>query len=544
MALQRTMLGGLLLLVACALGAYAALSGVTARAIRDFPSLKVAVGSSGRAPTPSLAITGAAAVSAGNPSSSASDRPEPGAPTGKQVGSDALDAAFAARGVVPQADVAVEGSALVADVRLEAPRMIERLKTMVPANLKIEPEINASLYAVSYQFDGRILSEPSPAGRVRGIVRRGDRIAAFDTVQGTGCPGGSWIRVAGGFVCTTDGFTPSRSGESAHYQKAPDMYSPLPFDYAMVRNQRAPRMSRVPTAAEEAELRAFQNDPTAKRPEALSLSLVGDVFVAVDDLEQGEAGSYWRTVWGHYVREEDVELQPMPVMSGEILGHRADGSQGLKLPLAFVFGEDRPLYQVEGESIEPIGTAAKYARFEVVEEVEIDGKAYVVDDEGRALERDAVRVARVSDAPSDVPAGRQWIHVDLDQQTLVAYEGRRPVFATLIASGKPGYDTPAGLFRVQNKHLSITMSGDDPKDGHYEVEEVPWTMFYYEGFALHGAYWHDDFGKVRSHGCTNIAPIDARWLYYWTSPKVPEGWYAVRSRLGTYVSFTRAKQES
>jgi lipoprotein-anchoring transpeptidase ErfK/SrfK len=142
-------------------------------------------------------------------------------------------------------------------------------------------------------------------------------------------------------------------------------------------------------------------------------------------------------------------------------------------------------------------------------------------------------------APSGVPDEAKWVHVDLSEQTLVAYEGARPVYVTVISSGKEGYEPPTGLFQVQQKYISTTMNATDPIDGFYEVEEVPWTLYYHGGYALHGAYWHTDFGKVRSHGCTNIAPVDARWIYYWSDPEVPPAWHAVRFQPDTtWVYFT------
>ena len=146
---------------------------------------------------------------------------------------------------------------------------------------------------------------------------------------------------------------------------------------------------------------------------------------------------------------------------------------------------------------------------------------------------------RPTERPSGVPANGKWIHVDLSEQTLVAYEGDKPVYATVISSGKEGYEPPTGLYQVQQKYISTTMNATDPIDGFYEVEEVPWTLYYHGGYALHGAYWHTDFGKVRSHGCTNIAPVDARWLYYWSEPEVPSAWHAVRFQPETtWVHFT------
>ena len=78
-----------------------------------------------------------------------------------------------------------------------------------------------------------------------------------------------------------------------------------------------------------------------------------------------------------------------------------------------------------------------------------------------------------------------------------------------------------------------------PTDGSYDIDQVPYTMYYWGSLALHGAYWHDDFGKVRSHGCTNLPPHDARWLFRWASPTLPHGWHGrVRAR-GPHVYMTR-----
>ncbi|MDH5490613.1 MAG: L,D-transpeptidase [Myxococcales bacterium] len=415
---------------------------------------------------------------------------------------------------------------------LRAPSFEAQALALRPEAAVDREDPEASLYASAYQYDARIFSAPSAQARLRGIVRRGHRIEASRkaTAARSGCPGGEWFEVEGGYVCSSDGFAISRSPDSEHYQKRARTEDPLPFRYGLIANAGAPRFHRLPSAP---ELLALAADPE-NAPDVVQRRMVGDYFVALDRLEEGEGGRYWRTVRGHYVRESDVQLQSTPSMTGEALTER-----GLEGGLAFVFGEERPLYRVVDAEIVETGRAEKYARFYVDRLLERGEERWVVDAQGRALRREHVRIARSRERPASIPAGVHWIHVDFDEQTLVAYEGARPVFATLVASGKEGYDTPSGIFRIQNKHISITMQGSDPIDGRYEVEEVPWSMFYYEGFALHGAYWHDDFGKVRSHGCTNLAPVDARWLYYWTTPGTPAGWHAVRARLGTWLALTR-----
>lgn len=139
--------------------------------------------------------------------------------------------------------------------------------------------------------------------------------------------------------------------------------------------------------------------------------------------------------------------------------------------------------------------------------------------------------------PSDVGPDERWIDVDLTRQQLVAFEGRRPVFATLISSGRRNpYDaerdfaTPTGTFRVREKHVTTTMDGDVASDGPYSIEDVPWVMYYQGSYAIHGAFWHDSFGNVRSHGCVNLSPEDARTLFNWTEPQLPAGWHGVFSK--------------
>ena len=73
---------------------------------------------------------------------------------------------------------------------------------------------------------------------------------------------------------------------------------------------------------------------------------------------------------------------------------------------------------------------------------------------------------------------------------------------------------------------------------HYVLEDVPWVQFFDQAVALHGAFWHQEFGHIHSHGCVNLAPIDARWLYAFTSPHLPLGWSAVyptKTEPGTVV---------
>ena len=117
----------------------------------------------------------------------------------------------------------------------------------------------------------------------------------------------------------------------------------------------------------------------------------------------------------------------------------------------------------------------------------------------------------------------QWIDVDLGEQTLVAYRGGRAVFATMVSSGR-STATPRGNYPVWAKVASMTMANQAYEDKPYMVQGVPWVLLFQGHNALHGAYWHDRFGNKKSHGCVNLAPHDARWMFEWTGPRLPRGW--------------------
>ncbi len=111
----------------------------------------------------------------------------------------------------------------------------------------------------------------------------------------------------------------------------------------------------------------------------------------------------------------------------------------------------------------------------------------------------------------------KWVSVDLYEQVAIAYEGETPVYATLISSGLADWPTNEGLFHIYVRYPRAIMSGGFDQPDFYYLEEVPWTMYFDEDIALHGAYWHDGFGYRRSHGCVNMSITDAHWLYEFTA---------------------------
>jgi hypothetical protein len=353
-------------------------------------------------------------------------------------------------------------------------------------------------------------------------LRRGDVVPARPAKTDRTCydhgATGAWYEIPGGFICSTSGFEiATRLDPLEPPQRRPAVNMPLPFRYARIVKKGAPRWGRRPRASELGACDGLtRGDPT---PSGVIECMWDDFFVALDRREEVDGVELFRTVYGEYVRVADTKILETPPLVGERLESEAD------LPIAFIHGAD----EVElfcGDTPKPCGTAERYARFRPEGYAALEGGKYVRGPDGALVPAENVRVVRSRGRPPGVQPGESWVHIDLASQFFVAYEGDQPVYTSLISSGKPGHDTPTGLYRVQRKYLSKIMRGHDPKEGIYHVEEVPWTTYYYGSYAVHGAYWHNTFGAVRSHGCTNVAPADARWLYYWGEPELKPQFHA------------------
>ena len=111
-----------------------------------------------------------------------------------------------------------------------------------------------------------------------------------------------------------------------------------------------------------------------------------------------------------------------------------------------------------------------------------------------------------------VYAEGRWIEVDISDQRVSAYEGEERIKDFTVSTGTSAHPTVLGQFRVYVKHTATPMSGPG-----YYLPGVPYTMYFYKGYALHGTYWHDNFGTPMSHGCVNLRTPEAEWLFNFAS---------------------------
>ena len=158
----------------------------------------------------------------------------------------------------------------------------------------------------------------------------------------------------------------------------------------------------------------------------------------------------------------------------------------------------------------------RYTRVYIFSTVAVDGYNWYQIGQNQWVHQFKVAKILPVSRPAEVDT-HKWVSVDLYEQVAIAYEGERPVFATLISSGLEEWPTNEGIFHVYVRFTRTLMSGSYNLPDFYYLQEVPWTMYFDDQIGLHGAYWHDGFGFRRSHGCVNMAVADAHWLFNWAT---------------------------
>jgi hypothetical protein len=171
-------------------------------------------------------------------------------------------------------------------------------------------------------------------------------------------------------------------------------------------------------------------------------------------------------------------------------------------------GTDQPL---TGRTVE------RFQIVQIFDSVEVGGWTwYQIGPEDWIEQRRLAKVVPDTSRPEGVESNR-WISINLHEQTLVVYEDGEMIYATMVSSGLDGWWTQPGVFQVYKKLANDPMSGAFTADrsDYYYLEDVPWILYFDEARAIHGAYWHNGYGYPRSHGCVNISPVDADWVFNW-----------------------------
>lgn len=447
-----------------------------------------------------------------------------------------------------------------------------------------------------------IYTKPTTAADKLGYLRAGASLPTGKTAVGFDqCPGGWYAVAPKGFACAGSGATLDSNDPIVRATLAhpPEFARKLPYIYGTVRKP-GPVYARLPSDAELAEAepglaerierwltadgeigasyaqqvwlgnagqppdpRQAWNDRTTDTLPQWLLDPSGLPSIhrnprdpgqlIIDRMRPRVGYSFLETFFWHgrrYGLSTELEVLPVdrlrPIQGSEF--HGFELGKGLALPIAIVRHPNAHYYVYQSSSNhvledsvapyrQPVALTGKNNFFNGVLHYETQDGKWLSD-------RQASRLDPVKKPPGWAVQGEKWIDVNITKQTLVLYEGTKPVYATLVSTGEAGLEDPEhttatrrGIFRIHTKHVSTTMASDELGE-EFELRDVPYVQYFdKQGYALHGAYWHDRFGVPKSHGCINLAPEDARRIFHWTEPRVPEGWHGALSPLKGTILF-------
>jgi hypothetical protein len=371
-----------------------------------------------------------------------------------------------------------------------------------------------------------VVDKPAKDAKTLGYLRAGATLArSKDPVTSEGCPGGWFAVRPRGLVCAGDTATLNLSHPSLAAMKTPPkLDAPLPYSY--VRATAATRLfewdrGKGAVVREAGKLRRWSGlavigswDAMSPEGKMLHLSLLPD---------------------GHFVAASDTRPAEPSAFKGVDLGADA------RLPVSFVVKHGVRKWHLDGETaekknlLEPMTAVPLTGKFRTV-----GGEIYWATADGKYVRHKDMTVVRKRDAYPDFASGDQkWIDVSVVTGTLVAYEGKKAVFATLVCPGQDRFGDPKstastqlGTHSIAGKQITTSKPGTKPFSDETDLQDVPWALELSSGQMMHGAYWHDRFGVEYGPGNLQVAPSDAARLFAWADPQLPEGWHGVGAAEG------------
>jgi hypothetical protein len=447
-----------------------------------------------------------------------------------------------------------------------------------PSSMReLDPIVDPDHLLVAIARETMIYEHPTFKAHKIGYLRAGAQVRRDAEPAGYGgCKLGFYHIMPEGYVCAGPTATLDPNHPVAQFSRVrPDRSAAMPYRYGRSLYPTPPFYTRLPSKPEQ-----IREEPElAQHVEANTASVWRDAPSDPTPLFL-QGGGEAPTLFGHghdagqltigravanssfallaifdrdgrrFGLTTDMSLLPLDRMKPVVAStfHGIALTDGVTLPVVFVRAHSAFLYS--GSPTTGLAIARPLGFREAVpvsgRSRTLAGLTYLETTTGDWLrDENLVRVDKMPDSPGWVKPGRTWIHVSILKQTMVAYQGDTPVYVTLVSTGADGmgdpkttHSTVRGEFLIHTKHVTATMDSDDADD-EFDLRDVPYVQYFSEGFAFHAAYWHDSFGQPHSHGCVNLSPIDARWLFHWTDPPVPQAWHGAMSLHGgtlVYVS--------
>lgn len=367
-----------------------------------------------------------------------------------------------------------------------------------------------------------VREKPSIQAETLGEIKRYSRLPLSVFVSGRDGCRSYWMRVMPrGWVCG-DLLKPDRRDVLLRVQPIMKKGRFLPGNYAWVRKGGANLYPNKAAVVADKPAQRIEVGFIVRHKKSLSIAgkpfwqISGNWLIRMDKLMRHHPSRYA----GVDLRQEDMML-PVAIVRAKTRG-------------APVF--DRP----DGREIDRVPHHSKH---EILETNRSGRTKYYRIGKNRWILARRVISAWPNTPPPGTKRCEKWIEIVVEHQSLVAYEGTEPVYATMVSTGDKRHNTKYGIFRLWWKKAETDMTSAMAGGERYRVDDVPWAQFFYLGQALHGAYWHSDWGNRRSHGCINLSPRDAKWLYDWTLPHVPAGWTGRRAFEGQPGTLVRIRHK-
>ena len=256
--------------------------------------------------------------------------------------------------------------------------------------------------------------------------------------------------------------------------------------------------------------------PLYAEPDGAIVKRSGDGLVSFLVSETTADGRWLRNAEGLWLRAADAMRERPSEFRGALLGEAALDDSGRLPAFGWLLADRQPAPAPGAAPLDDAPIWRRYELFYVFASAEDDeGARWLLVGERQWLP--AARLAQVIPPRKPRVISRErWLAVDRTQQTLIAYWRDTPQFATLVSTGLPERETPAGFYEVWARLERDPMSGFAGAPDEFALESVPWVLYYDGDYGFHGAYWHDDFGAPRSHGCVNLSVSDAAFVFRWT----------------------------
>ncbi len=244
----------------------------------------------------------------------------------------------------------------------------------------------------------------------------------------------------------------------------------------------------------------------------------GFIYVSTGKITQLDGQEFVRINPDEYVRRGDLSFVTPSNYQGLALARQppTGSTRGQpERPFAWVVRPFTPRFTPGGPANPNVESLVRYDVVQIYAKERVGDYDWYLAGRDQWVEQRNVSLIEITPPPEGVKG--KWIAVNLYEQNMAVYEGERMVYASLISSGLGAWPTRPGLFKIYDKLAATNMSGAFAADktDYYYLEDVPWVLYFDDGIAFHGTYWHDGYGFRKSHGCVNLSPKDSRWLYEW-----------------------------